>query len=84
MLPAGDGSNGGEGLGAFDQRLQGWAIPHEDIEICRHADGTEWLLVREEVQHSYNLKHFDTLTSCGPKENHRDAATPTAQSDCWF
>ena len=25
---------------------QGWAIPHEDIEICRHPDGTQWLLVR--------------------------------------
>ena len=24
---------------------QGWAILHEDIDVCRHADGTQWLLV---------------------------------------
>ena len=35
-----------DGLGAFDQKLMGWAIRHEDIEICRRSDGTEWLLVR--------------------------------------
>jgi hypothetical protein len=30
----------------FDQKLQGWFIHPDDIQVCRKEDGTEWLLVR--------------------------------------
>ena len=29
----------------FDQKLQGWFIHPDDIQVCRKEDGTEWLLV---------------------------------------
>ena len=43
---AGEGSVHDDGVGGLDQKLMGWAVPHEDIEICRHSDGKQWLLVR--------------------------------------
>ncbi len=27
-----------------DLQLQGWAIPHAEIQICKREDGTDWLL----------------------------------------
>jgi hypothetical protein len=27
-----------------DQQLTGWAVLPEQLEVCRHADGSEWLL----------------------------------------
>ncbi len=34
----------GTGIGAFDQRLQGWFISPDDIQICKRQDSSEWLL----------------------------------------
>lgn len=28
----------------FDQKLQGWFISPDDIQICKHGDGEDWLL----------------------------------------
>ena len=52
--PTGEGGMNDDGVGGFDQKLMGWAIQHEDIEICRHSDGEEWLL----VSHPDYFLHF--------------------------